>query len=50
MWKMLGNGKKDNAAMCACLSIQESKPGGKVAEDSAILQQALRDRDEAIEK
>ncbi|XP_039473846.1 bicaudal-D-related protein 2-like [Oreochromis aureus] len=29
---------------------QESKPGGKVAEDSAILQQALRDRDEAIEK
>lgn len=29
---------------------QESKPGVKVAEDSAILQQALRDRDEAIEK
>lgn len=29
---------------------QESKPGAKLAEDHAILQQALRDRDEAIEK
>lgn len=47
----LKEANKTRPASSACLSIQESKSGkGKGAEDSAILQQALWDRDEAIEK